>query len=186
MSSHAINRVWVSLLLIQTQAVAAPFSQPPSIPSTPPSLVRIPPKKKVFSCQRQYVYQGKLLECDSNLNLDGENLRPILTEVPEALSELNLYQKNRRSTHKLAYISTVGLAMVGLGFWLSNQYEGNKGIVIRNLLVIPGIAIGGGSLVYGFVLLNTNEHHLHKAVELYNDARPHKRIDLQFNLGISF
>lgn len=167
-------------------ASALPKSIPQS-PSAPPVLGVPSPPTRNFGCQRQFMYQGKLMDCDSNLHPDAEKLRPIISDVPAAIAELDTYQLNRYSIRRLAYTSTMGLALAGIGTLIASQYfSGTQQVLVRNFTVIPGLLITGGSAVYGFSLLKVNEKHLTNAVEFYNQARPDNRIELQFSTGIRF
>src|SRR4051812_29991991 len=83
----------------------------PKRPTAPPKLGRDVPTQS-FRCQRAYVYRGHEFNCDSNVHQDAEHLRPIVKDVPEALNELNLYQKNKRSIRVLAYVGTIGLLVI--------------------------------------------------------------------------
>ncbi len=155
-------------------------------PNAPPALGRQPPAVKSFSCQRQYLYRGNRLDCDSNLHRDGENLRPLIADVPAAIAELDQYQRNQKSLKKLAYIGTLGLVMFSVGMLLKDRAEGNNKIVIRNLVAYPGLALIGGSFLYGLTVLSTNEDHLTRAVDHYNQIHPEDRIELQFSTGLDF
>lgn len=157
----------------------------PQTTSAPPPLARkaIP---KVHTCQRQIVYRGQVLNCDSHLHWDGERLRPILQNVPEAISELDIYQKNRRKVQTLAYTSTLGLILIGAGIFLGRNLASADRLAIRNVLAGTGAGITAGSVIYGFTLIRTNEEHLSNSVNIYNDKNPKDPIELKFTTGISF
>ena len=157
----------------------------PSRPTAPPTLGAKMPEN-LFSCQRSFVYRGKTLPCDSNLSYDGENLRPILSAVPESIPPLDQYQRNRQKVRTLAYTGSLGLAMALVGHFVSKGYEGDKRILIRNLSVLSGFALTAGSFIYGFTLLNTNEANLREAVRVHNNARPQDPIELQLTTGLTF
>ena len=145
---------------------------------------KIPPNTN--PCRRVYLYRGQLLDCDSNLSLDGERLRPIIQRVPEAVTELNVYQSNRRFVNKLAYTGSAGIVLMLAGFLVGRQVGGGTGILLRNIGYAGGLVLTGGSLIYGVSLLTTNEQHLGEAVRHYNAAYPNDPIELQFTTGINF
>lgn len=193
-----------ALLSALQPALAAPKSkygkkysqeeaQIPSQPSAPPTPGKAPVSGELFRCQRNFVYKGKILGCDSNLSLDAERLRPFLAKVPAAEAELDSYQTNRRSLRKLAYVGTTGLGITLLGLFISSQfYQGtqnkltSKGVAFRNITTLTGLSIGAGSLIYGFSLIRRNEKLLGHSVSLYNEAFPDDRIELQFSTGFQF
>ncbi len=82
----------------------------PSIPANP--LLQIRPKK-VPHCERYFIYEGKKMECDSDVKKDAERLRVMVHDVPSAVSELNIYQKNQNSLRIAAYAETAGF-VIGL------------------------------------------------------------------------
>src|SRR4051794_17788082 len=67
----------------------------PTEPSKPPIKRQIKPPE-IPRCERYFVFEGKRLECDSNVGRDAGRLRPIMKDVPSALIELNAYQQNRQ------------------------------------------------------------------------------------------
>lgn len=175
-------------LSLTQQAIASPsavqniVSQPPS---APPALSRRVPKE-TLSCTRQYVYQGKTLDCDSNLARDAENLRPVFQEVPAALKELDLYQATRRQVRGLAYTSTIGLVLIVTGYLLGREIEGLDGIAIRNAVAGSGLVLTTGSVVFGFVSLRANEARLDQAIRLHNEAKPDRPIELLVTTSVRF
>jgi hypothetical protein len=181
---------WFCVLLICCGLVA-PFAQAaqpapiPSRPVAPPALSHKAPPE-VFSCQRFYVWKGRQLECDSQLARDGENLRPILSDVPAAEAELNSYQRTRRQVRILAYTSTFGLAMIVAGYFIAQSVGGTQGVTVRNVVMGGGAALSAGSIFFGLGLLKANEARLGKAVSIYNHARPDTPIELEFSTGFRF
>ncbi|MBI3534408.1 MAG: hypothetical protein HY072_02835 [Deltaproteobacteria bacterium] len=173
-------------LHVNVSSAKEAYKKTPSVLKTPKPLFLKPPAIKAFGCQRKYLYEGKVLECDSNLSRDGENLRPILSQVPEALSELNIYQKNRRNIKYLSYLGTLGLTVMGLGLIFQSGKTGSEAVLIRNLVFFPGVMLAGGSFIYGFVFLTANEEHLVRAVDTYNDANSEKQIELRFTVELTF
>ena len=133
------------------------------------------------------MYRGKLLDCDSNLDQDGERLRPILKDVPAAVAELDQYQHQKAKIRRLAYAGGVGLGMILAGFLASRLTKNAE--TSRDFRVM---GIGGGgiviaiSLLSGLASLNSTSEHLGNAVKEYNQARPSDPIELQFSTGIEF
>jgi hypothetical protein len=177
MTLGVMTPAWAAAAPAQTQAGQIPHS-----PSTPPSLnQKVPPD--LFNCKRKFVYQGRTLDCDSELARDGENLRPIVQTVPEAESELNIYQRDRSRIQKLAYVGSVGLASALIGTVVFRRVEGLNTIALRNVTVLGGLGLVAGSTLLGLALLSTNESHLSRSVDLYNQARPSTPIQIQFSTG---
>jgi len=138
------------------------------------------------------------MDCDSNVRADGEGLRSIIHDVPDAVSELDLYQSNRRSLKNAAYFATLGFVSAVALYYIGRniqepnlknpQLPGNispVGRVVMDLGVFGGLGLTGGSIIYAFSVVQTNESHLHQAVENYNLARPTDPIVLQFTTKIS-
>ncbi|MCM2322165.1 MAG: hypothetical protein NDJ90_02780 [Oligoflexia bacterium] len=175
-----------------TPAWAAPEDLSiPQKPSAPPPLTVKGPADG-FRCQRYFSHQGKVLTCDSYTRIDAENLRPVIQNVPAAVSELNLYQRNRFRVRNAAYTGSLGLLVILGGWILSNGHRGASGNLnatgrsILNFSLIGGAAITGGSFLYAISFIKTNETHLGNAVTLYNQAHPESPIELHFTTGISF
>ena len=164
---------------------AAPSPQPPT------GFVQAKPGE-IFHCDRDYVWKGKAQSCDSAARQDGEKLRPILDDTPDAVSELDTYQKNRRKVRAAAYFGTLGIVMILAGVLVSRQYlddSGNltpTGTAILDIGAYGGVATAGVSLVYGLSMLRTNEAHLGRAVQFYNSKHPSTPIELQFSTGFNF
>ena len=163
----------------------------PTRPSAPPPLSKQIPATP-FLCERKYVHKGKTLTCDSNLGRDGEGLKSVLSEVPDALHELETYQYTRKIVRKIAYVGTGGLLLAFTGWLVSNQLRddpntiSSTGVTVRNITVIGGLGVALVGLLYGFTLNTSNENHLHLAVQKYNEVKPQTPIELQFSAGISF
>ena len=152
-----------------------------TLPSSPRSFMQ-KPKLDPFVCQRYFVYRKKKLFCDSNLGMDAEKLRPIIMSSTDAISELDLYQKNRRYLKQTAYVGTIGLVFGILSYILVSKNQP----ILRGGLAASGLGLAGGSLIYGFSLGQTNESHLGNAVRIHNDLNPKDQIELQFSTGILF
>lgn len=139
------------------------------------------------TCDRTFEYKGKTLPCDSFTQQDGERLRNILSEVPDAVSELDRYQSGRKRLRKTAYFGTLGLLLMLAGPPLARRFtEGNQRDQLANVFLYSGLGILGGSVMYGITVLNSNEDHLYKAVDHYNQARPGTPITLKITAGWKF
>jgi hypothetical protein len=160
------------------------LQQIPSRTTAPPKLGVEAPRDQ-FKCERLFIYRGKELNCDSNVRQDAERLRPILQAVPEAVEELNIYQKNRRSLRGLAYVGTAGFLIAVASMFIPHDPNAEV-ISARQAVLVSGAAIAGGSLFYGLSLIRTNEAHLGAAVEIYNKGNPKDPIELKFSTGITF
>jgi hypothetical protein len=158
----------------------------PKKPSAPPPLEARKPVTTSYNCERQYLYKGKLLGCDSYLAQDGEKLRTIFTGTPAAIAELDSYQQGRRNVQFLYYTGSVGLAIVLVGFLFGKSIGGGNPIVTRNLIAGTGLIVMGGSAIYGRYLLNNNEVHLGNAVNLFNQSHPDNPVELRFSTGVNF
>lgn len=162
----------------------------PKTPSPPQNLDMTAPADH-FRCQRSFTYQGKTYSCDSNIRLDGENLRPILRTVPEAVSELDDYQKTRRQVRAAAYVGTLGVIVMIAGALFSLRYR-EAGVAtdlsssVRNTSLWIGGGIAAGSFVTALSLVKGNEERLNRAVDRFNAANPEEPIQLQFTTGFSF
>jgi hypothetical protein len=159
------------------------------IPTTPSAPEIAPPRTDSGSirCQRLILYRGKTLNCDSHLGPDAEKLRPILTEVPAALAELENYQKGRAQVRKLAYAGGVGLGMI-LGGFLGSRLTSNASVArdYRTMGVGGGILVLGVTLLSGYSALGAASEHLGNAIKQVNQARPEDPIEIRFSLGIDF
>jgi hypothetical protein len=147
-------------------------------PSAPPSLFKKSAPES-FRCQRMFVYDGKVYGCDSNVRPDGEGLRPLLSDVPAANGELNIYQRNRANLRNTAYAGSLGLLLMISASFLGKGHG-------KQALLLGGGSITAGSFIYGFTSARANEKHLDEAVRLHNLAKPDKPIELQFSTGIGF
>jgi hypothetical protein len=152
----------------------------PKQPSPPPAFER-PKVQYLYACERLYTYQGKALSCDSPSYADGEKLRPLLQTVPAAQAELDLYQWNKRTLNRTAYISTLGLVVALVGYTVNRPAFENNSIKPGGYLILSGLGLSAGSFAYGLTMNRNNESHLRKAVELYNSAKPDQPIELQFS-----
>ena len=170
----------------ETRSPAADQKNPLSkSPSSPPQLKYKSPITPL-GCQRTFTYQQEIRTIDSYHKQNGEQLRPILKDEPEAVSELNLYQRNRYNVEKAAYIGTIGLGIALVGLLISSRMEEPTSSTIRTAGLLGGLGIGAGTLIYSFSVLRTNETHLGLAVKNHNQLRPEDPIELNFSTGILF
>ncbi len=172
-------------------------SKIPKTPTAPKNMPRLNPSG-TFRCQRTFLYQGAQLGCDSDVRQDAAKLRPILQKDPEALAELDVYQKSRAYSAINAYVSTAGILAVVASVFLSNRFlygDGAlveaqktllspKGQKIRDLLFFGGAWVAGNSFLFGLGALHTNELRLQHAVEVYNRSYPEDPVELQIQIRI--
>ena len=129
-SSTRCRAIATLAALLQLTPVSA-FSDTPSSevvvkpPTAPPSYLHIA-QPDPFGCHRKIVYQGKTLDCDTNVQRDGENLRPIIKDVPAAVSELDTYQRNRRNLKYTAYAFSAAI-LIALGGYIATRVSGTNG-----------------------------------------------------------
>ncbi len=179
--------VLTPLLCLANPSYEKEETEIPRKPSNPPALVQKLPKA-VPHCERFYTYQGKALECDSNLGRDGEAMRPLMKGVPDAIAELNLYQDNIKKARFAAYTGTLGLVAVIAGSLISRPLvePGTWSLKPGGVVTLSGAFILLNSLLYGLSLNKTNEAHLSNAVNYHNVAHPERKIELQFSAEVSF
>jgi hypothetical protein len=166
------------------------YSGVPDQPFAPPTLKR-PVMKDAFHCERTFLYKGKTYGCDSYVQRDAERLRIFVSDIPEATSEIDTYQRNRKNVRTAAYVGSVGLLIAIAGFFGSRAFQdgdGNvnsTGIAIRTVTTTVGMGLTLGSVTFGIISLNNNESHIDRAVALHNEAHPMTPIVLQFSKGFS-
>lgn len=148
-----------------------------------------PSDEKTMGCDRGFKPepQSKPQSIDSFHRRDAEMLRKYVDNMPEAKSELDLYQRNRRMVLKAAYVGTAGAIVLLTGLILSSQttsasHKNNY----RAIGVFAGGGLIAGSFVWGLSLLRSNEEHLINAVNIHNEKNPNKPIELQFTTGLVF
>ncbi len=162
------------------------LSQIPSQPSQPPGLIQ----KQMPSyshCERFFIFKGQKYECDSNLGGDAERLRPILQSVPQAVSELDIYQKNLHDVRISGLMVSSALVLVALGMIFSQGQPfnpSNGAVTPGGGIMLTGLVLGVGGIFHGFTLVNSNETHIEKAVNSYNAVHPDLPIELQFKTGV--
>lgn len=139
-------------------------------------------------CERYFVYQGRRMECDSELGRDAERLRPIMKDVPDAVAELDAYQRVQRNVRYAAYTGTLGIVSIIMGGIISHPIMEQGTGVLRpgGYIAIAGVAILVNSLIYGLSTYRTSEVHIGKAVDAYNAARPDRPVELRFDTGVHF
>ncbi len=152
----------------------------PKTPTAPPSLFT-KPAPNTFQCQRLYVYEGKTYSCDSNLRSDGEKLRPILEQNPDAANLLDTYQASQQSLKTTAYVGTAGLLLL-----IAGAVSGSPNGFLRGSLLFGGLIVMEESFRYGYLERERNEAILGNAVQTYNRANPDKTIQLKFSTGVNF
>jgi hypothetical protein len=193
MSARAILAIFLIFLVAPLSvAQAAPDPDPfptqtptdsekiPTAPSAPPALFnRAPPQ--TFQCQRSYTFEGKNYSCDSNLRSDGEKLRPLLEQTPDAVAQLDEYQRSQQALKTTAYVGTAGLILL-----IAGAVSGSPNGFVRGSMLIGGLIIMEESFRYGYLERERNEAMLGNAVQTYNKANPDKTIQLKFSTGVNF
>jgi hypothetical protein len=156
-----------------------------------PRLLRKPVMKDAFHCERTFLYKGKTYGCDSYVQRDAERLRLFVADVPEANSEIDTYQRNRKNVRTAAYVGSVGLLIAITGFFVSRAFQNpdgsnsQTGIAVRTVTSVTGLGLTIGSVFFGYFSLRNNESHIDRAVSLHNEAHPTTPIVLQFSKGFS-
>jgi hypothetical protein len=162
------------------------YSGVPDQPFAPPTLKR-PVIKDAFHCERTFLYKGKTYGCDSYVQRDAERLRIFVSDIPEATSEIDTYQRNRKNVRTAAYVGSLGIlfALAGIlvGPLVTNSDVGRSDI--RTVTSYAGGGITLGAIAFGVITLNNNESHIDRAVALHNEAHPTTPIVLQFSKGFS-
>lgn len=134
-----------------------------------------------FQCHRSFSYRGQNLPCDSSLNTDAEALKPILERSPEALSDLESYQKNQKRIQTLAYVGTLGVILFASNVIFSNSSERTEEKKnVDSIIRYTGLGITLGSTLFGISFLRNNEQNLFNAVDTYNKQFPKDQIQLNF------
>jgi hypothetical protein len=159
----------------------------PTQPSKPPLSKQIKPPE-IPRCERYFLFDGRRLECDSNVGRDAERLRPLMKDVPEALAELDIYQQNLQKVKLAAYLGTAAAAAGLFGLLISGgpTNKDGGGITTGGYFIIGGAILGINSFIYGFSLATWNERHISRAVDFYNAAHPERTIELQFSTHVNF
>ena len=157
----------------------------PKQPSLPPPMAQ-PTAKFLYECERLYRHQGKTLSCDSPSQADGDKLRPLFQEVPSALEELELYQWNKRTLNRTAYLSSLGVAIALIGYAVNRPAFQDGMIKPGGYLILSGLGLSAASFAYGISVNRANEGHFKKAIENYNQARPDEPIELQLSVPFNF
>lgn len=163
------------------------FEPIPKTPNAPPPLKQ----KEVANiphCEKYFVHQGKVIECDSNLGEDGEHLRSIMSDVPAAIAEMDRYQENRRHIKIASYVGSVGVLAMLVGIIISRPPvdPGSGSVRPGGYVLFSGFGVFANSLLYGLNVARTNQAHLGNAVNYYNAAHPDTPIELQFSTHLNF
>ena len=137
-----------------------------------------------IGCKREFSHDGQYYRLDSYDAKDGERLRPFISEYPEAINQLNLYQKNSSSLTTAATIGTIGLIAMILANNLLNSSR--VGQTTQDVARYGGIGLLGGAAIFSLITLRTNESHLTEAVQIHNQNNGANPIELKFNTGFVF
>ncbi len=152
----------------------------PKTPSTPPSYSH-KEAEVYFGCKREFVHNKKSYACDSFAYRDAAHLLTFVSQNPKAKLELIEYQKNKKTLKNLSYVGSVGVVMLLTSLIVAPLLDEPIKNKLSKIGLIGGIAITGGSLIYGFSLLHSNEKRIQNAVDYYNQANPETRIELKFS-----
>lgn len=181
---HAIGALALVAAPFMSHA-AAPVASPSPVPTRPPTMGKKIPDSP-FRCDRLIKYRGKTLPCDSHLKRDGENLRSILQDTPEALEKLDLYQKNRKKVAFAAYTGTAGIAIAVTNGLIAKLFvpkdpgRDRERKKTETAIRWTGIGLSVGSVIYGLSYLKSNEENLNDAIIRFNDAHPDRPIEVLF------
>lgn len=136
-----------------------------------------------IGCKREFSKDGQYYRLDSFDNKDGERLRPFIQNYPEAVSQLNFYQKNKSNLTTSAVIGTIGI----LGIVLQNNLLNSNriGQTGRDIVYFGSIGLVVSAILYSLITISSNETHLEKAVFIHNQQNPDSQIELKFSTGFS-
>lgn len=157
----------------------------PKNPNPPPPLAQKSPSI-LPKCERFFKYRGKLLHIDSMTEKDAAGLRSIVNTLPAAVAELDEYNAVKKKTEIAAYATTLGLVAMVTGILISRPPIKGGQIQPGGYPLLGGLGLVLFSVPYSFIVTNTNESHLDRAVELYNAAYPQDPIRLEFKTSIHF
>lgn len=163
------------------------LNQIPVHPSKPPALI-VRQAPEIPHCERYVTYRGKRFECDSELGMDAERLRPIVKDVPAALAELDSYQRTRRQVRYAGYVGTLGVVSIIVGASLSKSaVDPQTGALNAGAyLTIGGIIVAANALIYGLSIAKANKSHIGRAIDAYNLAQPNDQVVPQFDTRVHF
>ena len=163
------------------------IGQIPTLPSQPPPILR-PHNQILPPCARFCVLENRKFEIDSFLGSDAERLKPIFDDVPQAMTELRVYQANREQLRTSAYLGTAALVLLGTGFFINRMpVDASSGVIQPNgYLMLTGATLAVGTIVHLVSTLVTNDRHIGNAIHHYNQAHPDRPIDPLFSTGIHF
>lgn len=164
-----------------TDSRSTPRPRPPQLPSGVQAR-QIP--ENPFRCDRMIRHLGRTLPCDSPLRKDGEGLRSILEANPDALAELESYQRGRNKIKYAAYGGTAGALITIFSGTIANLIVDKSRTQARTdvakVLRFGGAGLTLGTIGYGISHLKSNEDHLNQAILKYNAAEPKRPIQILF------
>jgi hypothetical protein len=153
-------------------------------------------------CNREFSMSNQAKRIDSNFDKDGENLRPVIKDIPEAVEELNTYQTNKKHAQYAAYVGTLGLLVV-LGGYLGSEIskiqetgqvsdppEGGAAPLPKDpkarIVMAAGGAVAAASFAFSFIVLRSNEAHLKNAANTYNEKNKENPLELRIDSQWTF
>lgn len=139
-------------------------TRPPS-PRTAPITHRV-------TCQRRFRLLDRTFAMDSFNARDGEGIRPLANNVPEAITELNHYQANQVRARTAAITGSAGIFLVIITQIIASSQTGAEQAAIGGFGRILGFGLASGSLLFSIANLNSNEDHLTRAIDAVNRANP--------------
>lgn len=150
----------------------------------PPKLSRQIPVTAYFGCRRAFRWKEKTYLADSYYKNDAGRLKLVVRDTPDALRAIDRYQNNQTSARIAAYVGSVGLMVAVASLFINtSDPTWNR---IRNIGLVGGLSLAGGSFLVNFTILRTNESNIKDAVQYYNGAHPQTPIDLQFSTSVLF
>ena len=117
------------------------------------------------SCSRTATINYQEVLIDSANSLKGEGLRPYLAKDPQALSYLEIYQKNARPSFKSSFMGTTGVALSILSFTTNSEHKAPWN---SKVLLTTGLSLIVMNYIFNHTLQRANEENLYKAIDEYN------------------
>ncbi len=117
------------------------------------------------SCSRTATINYQEVLIDSANSLKGEGLRPYLAKDPQAISYLEIYQKNARPSFKSSFLGTTGVALSLLSFTTNSDHKAPWN---SKVLLTTGLSLIVINYIFNHTLQKANEENLYNAIDEYN------------------